>query len=494
MSEREEQSGVALADADSLLGMLQRGRGKGYLMALEAPPEEVWPLLFECVTNDPRFNEQWSPDEEYYASLILKTGMHLGPLLSFVRRSDASEDEDWSCYYPLTTLRCLAHRGSRQALDFLREYVEEGSDFRTITVFIVDDLAKLRALKGIDEILYHRINDDPDNFALFRKEVEEAWTRYYDCDEEQRQRSRFFLPMYEPWKSRCDSHSGFAGLFKRVEIPCNHSPAVHRMSEGDLARLCVADLLASVDETGFSRHRLWYKQAIMAKASAEDEDRLLTSLSSDNKYRVRLALCGLGKLGTPKAFDAVKSYLETSENADSGVRGDAFDAIKQMPGLLTLAMARQWFGRSEWYLQVAAGRIFEHHATLDDAPLLIQVLRTPETIEGKDSRLPFAVRALGRFEGYGRIPELERVFCEVGDPYDRGSAAKAMAATSAEHFRAEYAFECLWDSDWPAFKTGCAMVDLSTAGAVERLRKVVADPYESEGRREVAKERLETAA
>ncbi len=127
MSERETDSQVGFADPNSLLGMLQRGRGKGYLMAMEAPPEEVWPLLVECATNDPRSDDQWSPDEEYYASLILRTGMDLEPLLSFVSRNNASDDKEWNSYYSLEILRCLAHRGSRQALEFLRECVEKPS-------------------------------------------------------------------------------------------------------------------------------------------------------------------------------------------------------------------------------------------------------------------------------------------------------------------------------------------------------------------------------
>jgi hypothetical protein len=44
-----DSAGNNLADPESLLGMLQRGRGKGYLAALEAAPETVWPLLFECL-------------------------------------------------------------------------------------------------------------------------------------------------------------------------------------------------------------------------------------------------------------------------------------------------------------------------------------------------------------------------------------------------------------------------------------------------------------
>jgi hypothetical protein len=54
-----------LAAPDSLLGMLQRGRGEGYLAAMNAPRETVWPLLLECVTDDPRLDRICDDRAEY---------------------------------------------------------------------------------------------------------------------------------------------------------------------------------------------------------------------------------------------------------------------------------------------------------------------------------------------------------------------------------------------------------------------------------------------
>ncbi len=483
MNEREDELGAVLADPDTLLGMLQRGRGKGYLVAMETPPREVWPLLMECITNDPHSDGQCGPEGEYYASLILKTGIDLEPLQSFVRHNDDQGDRS---YLALETLQCLAHRRSAKALEFLREYVQHGSDFERIT-WIVHELARLEALNGIDETLYRRISGSEDIYAVFREDVTEAWTRYCASDEEARQTYRLLLPVCEPWKSLCHRHGGLAELFMRVGLPYDHPSTVRKVTDADVAGLSVDGLLASVDKTGFFPSR----RAILAKVSAEDEDCLLRGLSSDNRYRAMLAFCGLGKVGTPKAFETVRSYIEASEDADSGVRRAAFDAIEQMPGSLTLETARQWFGRKEWYLQVAAGCILEHHAKPEDISLLIQALHTPETIKKEDFRLPFALRALAGFEGLGRIPELEQIFCGAGDCYDRGDAAKAMAITAPDFFTDEYAFECLWDCDWLAYDTGCAMVDLSTPGALERLSELTADEDESNDVREAAQKRID---
>ena|GEM_PF-1174312 len=489
MDEQDDERRMVLADPDSLLGMLQRGRGKGCLMALERPPQEVWSLLFECVTNHPRSNELFAPDEDYYASLILRTGMDLEPLLSFVRQNDELGDtDDVDVDLALSTLRSLARRGSRRALEFLREYLQHGSAFWRITR-IVEDLAQMEALEGVDEILCQRVSSDPDLHEQLQDEIEDDWARYCEADEETRSMLRLVLPMCEPWKSLCERNTELAQFLLRNGLPYDPPPPVHRVTDVDVAGFSVAELLSSVDEASFHPNR----RVLVGKVSVDDEDRLLQSLSSDDEYEVMLALCGLGELGTPRTFEAMRAYIEASEDAPRRVRGRAFDAIQQMPGWLTLETARQWFLRDEWHLYRPGAGILEHHATSDDIPLLIQALRTPEIVRDEDYRLAAVLGALTRFRGLGRIPELEKVFCQTENSIRRGDAAEAMAATSSEHFAAEYAYECLWDCDWSAFKAGCTMVGLSTPGAIERLREIVADPHESDDRREIASKRLKAA-
>lgn len=112
---------VDLADAESLLGMLQRGRGKGYLLALQTPPEKVWPLLFECITNDPRVDSQCEYRGEYYAGLIRATYMDLEPLRSHLK---AAEDGDGDTALVIDTLVILAREWQdNHALDILEDYV-----------------------------------------------------------------------------------------------------------------------------------------------------------------------------------------------------------------------------------------------------------------------------------------------------------------------------------------------------------------------------------
>lgn len=485
MTERDDEGRVVLADPDSLLGMLQRGRGKGYLMALERPPQEVWPLLLECITNDPRMDRLF--ERRYYGSLILRTGMDLKLLQPLVEEGDTRRDNAcWRVDMVLSTLESLARQGSSQAVEMLRDYLRYGIEWVWATQ-VLGELDSPGAMEGIDEILFHRISNDPGLYRQLQDQIEEAWAGYCRADEETRRRWPFLLPMCEPWKRLCSKNDGFARFFLRVGEPCDPPRAVPKMSDVDVADLSVEELLSWVNGTSLSACR----QVLVRKVSLEDETRLLESLSSDNTYQVLLALCGLGKLGTLTAFEAVKSCIVAGEGINGMVRGAACRALGAMPSSRTLGTARQWFTRTEWHFQLAGGCILEHHATLADVPLLIEALRTPETIQGKDFRLSSTIRALARFKGFGRIPEVERVFCGADDGFDRGLAAETMASTAPDHFTHEFAFECLWDCEWCACKVGCAMVDLSTPGAIGRLKEIVSDPSEEDDIRRIAENRLD---
>ena len=151
-----------LADPESLLGMLQRGRGKGYLDALEAAPETVWPLLFECVTNDPRLDPEGENREEYYAALIVATGMDVEPFRSYLVQHDAVDDpNDWSVGLLLLTLSCLAQdRKNPTALAILREYVSYGLAWCAV----LRDLAAMETPAALEQsvaVVCRRIALDP---------------------------------------------------------------------------------------------------------------------------------------------------------------------------------------------------------------------------------------------------------------------------------------------------------------------------------------------
>jgi hypothetical protein len=481
--------GNNLADPESLLGMLQRGRGKGYLAALEAVPETVWPLLFECITNDPRLDKQLEDREEYYAALITATHMDLEPLCSHLVRNDVSDDvPEWAMGLLLCTLGCLAEeRGDPAAVQILRDYVLCGRKWKRV-LQVLAEVDTDAALEQTVALFCRRVRSDAGVHSQFLDAVRESWDWYCWHDEEARSRCGFLLPICEPWKTMCERNKELASLFADVGIAYDQPPPPReKPSEEYLAGLSLEDLFSLVDKSNCTR--FW--RVLWEKVSVDDEEYLLRQLATGDPHHMALAFRGLGKLGTPRAFEAVKSYIEGSENADRTVRRRAFQAIEEMPGSLTLDTARQWFRRKEHHLQIAAGGILENHATVEDIPLLIETLRTPETVRYEDFRLSSALDALARFDGIGPIPELEQVFRQVPHCFGRYRAANAMAVTAPVEFTSEYAFECLWDCHWDTRKLGCEMVSLSTPGVLDRLREIAADTNESDDVRHGAQERLE---
>jgi len=487
MDERETTGGVDLADADSLLGMLQRGRGKGFLDALEAPPKTVWPLLYECITNDPRLDRQCEDREEYYASLLLATGMDVGALHSHLRENDGKYGcPVWRPSLSLDVLACLAGEDA-MALQILRDYVSYGQEWEFV-LRVIAGVDTWEALEQSVAVLCRRIRSDANVHRQFGEAVQNAWGWYCLHDEDTRAECSFLLPISEPWKSLCEQNSELENLFAGVAIDYNRPvPTEEKPSEEYIAGLSLEDLFSQVNDSNCIR--FW--RFLPEKVSVDHEEHLLRQLATGDPCHMILAFRGLGELGTSRAFEALRSYIETSEDADRRVRRYAFQAIEEVPGRLTLGTARQWFRCKEWYLQVAGGGILENHATPDDVPLLLEALRMPEAIRREDRRLPSALDALARLDGIGPIPEVEQVFCQVQNSFDRYCAANAMAATAPTHFAAHYAFECLWDCHWDTRALGCEMVNLATPGALERVRELAQDPNEIDPVRWPARERLE---
>jgi hypothetical protein len=114
---KENKAKIALAPSDSLLGMLQRGRGLGDLMTRDMAPESVWPLLVECITHDPRLDRQCEDRADYYAKIILQTGMKCEPIRQHLQNQDHSDEATyWEISLALSTLCCLAEYGHHEAI------------------------------------------------------------------------------------------------------------------------------------------------------------------------------------------------------------------------------------------------------------------------------------------------------------------------------------------------------------------------------------------
>jgi hypothetical protein len=474
-----------LADPDTLLGMLERGRGAGYLLAVETTPVTVWPLLIECITNDPRLDRQVEYRADYYASLILETKMDIALLRDHLKQKDGPNDLFFNVKLTIETLNSLVVYHHAKALNILQDYISYGSHWHYVIISLwssdVDGV-----IDGVDRILYDRLSTDQTFREDFQSNVIEDWQAYYERDENARY--GLLLPMCEPWKTMCRRNARLAALFDQF-CPSDtiHSPTRKKDTAiADLMQLSISELFTIMDRPD---RPIFYKvsKALEQSVSLVDEDLLLKNLSDENEYKAMLALKGLGILGTPRAFEAVKSIIEFTEEPHSRVRARAFDAIAQMPSSLSLEIGRNWFHQDKWHFQVAGGRILENHATPEDIPLLIDVLKTPKTLQCEDFRLSSALEAFWHLDSIGHIPEIENVFTAVPHSYHRWRAAYAMATTAPNVFQTNYAYECLWDCHWHTRICGCENVSLSQPGVLAKLNEILEDPNENDEVREAAK-------
>lgn len=123
MTEAEDDAThVRIATAETLLGQLQRGRGAGFLAALDMPRSQAWSLLIECITHDPRWDSQLEDRGGYYAALILASGMPLDPIARRLREQDGSQQ--WGGTLCIEVLAHLARRRHASAALLLRQVAE----------------------------------------------------------------------------------------------------------------------------------------------------------------------------------------------------------------------------------------------------------------------------------------------------------------------------------------------------------------------------------
>lgn len=102
------------AAPESELGLLQRGRGSGWLRAADRLDGQA--LLLKCLGSDPRWDHQVESRSDYYAMLALRLDLPMAALLPLAMAEDP--DEAWIA---LSTLEAMARRGSVGARDVLSQ-------------------------------------------------------------------------------------------------------------------------------------------------------------------------------------------------------------------------------------------------------------------------------------------------------------------------------------------------------------------------------------
>jgi hypothetical protein len=471
------EAGILLAPHDTLLGQLQRGRGAGFLRALQEDSTTSYALLYKCITDDPRIDHQVEERADYYARLVLLMGMSLSTLENYLR-TVPHKRLGWETTLAIETLGRLAQLGSIEAVQILRDYVSYGAQW-DYALQQIAELTDPNSRLGLLEIICTRFEtgaqiDASAAYGIYgtvERALWEGWSADYPC---------------------------IARLLTEVdEIEASRAQGCLRPEPPQYETLTVEELLLAAGPRALTK----LADLVEAKARPGDERALIAAFSQGNPFGWYAALRGLKALDRGKhlyshIFDQAVSRLESLPQA----RGPHLREIRAivrtldlLPPTMTLPLAREWFSSANWNKESVAEDILEQHATGEDIPVVTAAL-TQHLQAGTENvdtyRTCSLLDILARFPDIGPLPQVERVFVETGYSPARRRAASAMRMNAPQWFAETYAYECLWDCVEESRQIGCASVSIELPGSLERLQTLADDPFEYEHVREAARVRL----
>ncbi len=459
-----------LAPADTLHGQLQRGRGAGFLRALQENPTTVHALLYHCIIHDPRWDQQVEDRAEYYAQLVTVTHMDLAPLEQYLRTLQ-DERNDSDAWLAIGALGSLARLGNATALTILRHYIAYGTQWESALLKLVE-LADPAATAGLADSFYAR-------FAT--GEQMNKFDAHALLD-------RHLYPLMQSWSL---THPGMERLYAEAETmwttiwaayPQRRSwPAVNYEARP------VSELLAAID----SSNRRQIEKMLFARLHQADIAQYVAAFSSEHHLVWWVAFQCLVALEAAAPFydmllHKLLAYLGSGNSR--ALRGlqltYAGRILQQLPPEMTLPLARRWFAAPEWHLRSVGEDILEAQATLEDIPQvragLIAALATATRHNSDSYRICAVLDILARFPDLGLLPEVEAAFVQAGYSFARRRAARTMRVNAPAAFATTYAYECLWDCEEETRWIGCESVPLAAPGARDRLHAMTADPSEND--------------
>jgi hypothetical protein len=469
------------APPDTPLGMLQRGRGAGYLWALQQDPHTLHPLLVECITHDPRLDRQIEQRADYYARLALLSRMDLAPLADYLRTTP-HDGQDWEVSLTIETLGRIAEMGNAEAALILSDYVAYGAQW-DFALWQLADLPETVSASDMARAICERFKsgeemDDAASGELLDPSwlgaLWEKWTPRYPCIErlveelnalkEERKRNRSPFPTPE-------KYTGMPTTVLLEAVGANNWRPVQKAA---LSKLRRQDKQLYIQAFEMDNPFAWWLAFECLSALRMAEPVYDTAQRKSVEYLPRLE-----PSGEPRGLQVQKRRVL------EGI-------LKALPPEMTLPYARRWFNSPDWHLEMVAHDLLEKHATIEDLPM-VQAALAQRLEAGPDELETYGTSSLleilSRFADIGPVPEVERTFIETGYSYGRMHAARAMRANAPEWFARGYALECMWDCQEETRIIGSESVALDLPGAVERLRALADDPFEDESVRDAARKR-----
>ncbi|MDT0437065.1 MULTISPECIES: hypothetical protein [Streptomyces] len=448
-----------IAPSGTLLGLLQRGRGDGTLHALTAPRAEALAALNHCVLRDPRHDWQVENRSLYYARLYLDLRGELDEIETHLFAVEDVFDTDESrTGLTLAVLGHLASYGRRDALELLRRYAAEGSNWAWALdeLALRDDDAGLRALAAPT---LARFATDAEGEAELAVAVRDA-----------------FEP--RPWRLWADDprpsvaarvraarETGCFDRWQRQLRPAGPRPgwsvqAVFEWAQQGMDRGAALHVPAA--------------RCLVAVAGPDDRPEILRAALEGTDGARCTALRYLADGDDAAALDLIEAAVRTGTPV---VVEAAVDAFERMRGAAAVDRARGWARRPD-PLGAAAGRMLACLGGAEDRDLVLGALREAVRGEGPDAPTLFTlVDGTGRLGIACAAPVLRHIYRETASSHLRGRAARALAATDPS-FPAGFAVECLWDCEETTREIAARHAETGDARVVERLRRLAADPAE----------------
>lgn len=458
------------ASADSLLGQLQRGRGLGFLRALQEDTTHVSPLLLACILDDPRWDRQLESRSLYYVPLLIKCGTPLEPIVEHLR---TKEDQNQDGYIELATetLINLAYREYLNAGDLLNDYLSYGCHWDMALEALLDIDYDPDGLDDYDHVLSRRF---PDDDAPLRR-----WLRQKQSDE-------------SPWKEWKALNPRIMRIFAEIEDGEKRARRVDRDARKRYGQLPLPQLLGMLEDDT-SR---WVLDVLRERATTADIATWLVAVMNTTPIWSGTALRILqrAKPASPDLLAPLCDLLESGAHYPDTVYTNAASALAFLPAEVTLDLARAWYDSVNQWQRWAADRIMDNHAHASDIPLLYAALLPAMERAGQPFggfyRVSSILDVLARYPDQGPYPEVEAIFREAGYSWQRWRAAKVLFVSEPDRFGREPAYECLWDCEDNVREVGCSAVHLDISGARERLHVIQHDASIEEGVRRRAKARL----
>jgi hypothetical protein len=463
-----------IAPADTLLGQLQRGRGRGFVRALREDVSVVWPLLLDCVTHDPRWDRQIEERSDYYAALIMHTAMPLDPFDAYLHALSGTAAGDPNDLV-LDTMCALATRGHVPAIAIVRAYLDYGERWDIAFEVLANTEGDPISMDEVSRVINQRFPDDDtfdERFEDLRRDVP-VWA----IGRAQR----------EPWRSLRKVNRRVDRILSAHEA---ESEQRQRHQAQRLADLSTPVLLAGANQ---SNYRL-AAMALEKRVVATDLDHLLDVAQRGDRWQRFVAFRGLQRLAHPAALPVLRAFFESSAArpvSAAPAYGAAVRAITALPADVTLDLARMWFDAPDSPQRHIALQILEAHGTVADVPRVRDALtRGPRYGTPECYMQGGMLEILACFPEAGPYPEVETIFKEAGYSRTRIYAAEVLAASDSQGFARGLAVECLWDCEERVRLIGCDSVDLEMPDIRARLHAISRDPYEDEDVSSAARERL----